>query len=82
MIEIHTKTFFTLCTLMFIFFTFPTKQLQHLLENNQLLYSLYCSLLTSHVLIVLQVHLQDHSLSKLLQTYNYLSQEQNCAEQH
>jgi len=24
-----------------------TKQLQHLLENNQLLYSLYCSLLTS-----------------------------------
>ena len=38
--------FFTLCTILFIFFTSATKQLQHLLENNQLLYSLYCPLLT------------------------------------
>ena len=59
--------FLILCTLMFVFFTFVRKQLQHLLENNQLLYSLHCLLLTSHVLIAIQVHLQDQSLSKLLQ---------------
>jgi len=53
-----------------------------MLENNQLLYSLYCSLLIPHVVTVLQIHLQYHSLSKRLQTYNHLSQEQNCAEQH
>jgi len=31
---------------MFIFLTSAREQLQHLLENTQLLYSLYCSLLT------------------------------------
>ena len=34
--------FFILYTLLFIFLTSARKQLQHLLENNQLLYSLYC----------------------------------------
>jgi hypothetical protein len=43
---------------------------------------LHCSMLTSHVLFVHQVHLQDQPLSKRLQTYNHLSREQNCAEQH
>jgi len=37
-----------LCTLLFIFLTFTGEQLQHLLANNQLLYSLHCSLLTPH----------------------------------
>jgi len=64
------------------FFTSARKQLQHPLESNQLLYSLHCSLLTLHVLVVHQAHLQDQSLSKRLQAYNHISREQNCAEQH
>jgi hypothetical protein len=76
LIEVHTNLFFLiLCTLLFIFLTSAEKQLRHLLENNQLLYSLHCSLLTPHVLIVHQVHHQDQSLSKRLQTYNHLSRE-------
>ena len=39
------------------------EQLLHLLENNQLLYTLHCSLLTPHVLIFHYVHVQDQSLS-------------------
>jgi len=35
----------------FFFFTFAKGKLQYLLENNQLLYSLHCSLLTPYVLI-------------------------------
>ena len=69
-------------SLLFIFLISARKQLWHLLENNKVLYSLHCSLLTPHVLIVHRVHLQDQSLSKRLQTYNHLSHEQNCAEQH
>jgi len=38
--------FFILCTLLFIFLTFARQQLQHLLENNKLLYSLHYSLFT------------------------------------
>jgi len=52
LIEIHTNKFFfyfTLCTLLFIFLTSATKQIQHLLENNQLLYSLYRSLSFSYI---------------------------------
>ena len=38
--------FFILYNVLFIFFTFARELLQHLLENNQLLYPLRCSLLT------------------------------------
>jgi len=55
--------------------THARKQLQHLLDNNQLLYSLQFSLLTPHVLIVHQVHLQDQLFSERPQTYNHLSRE-------
>ena len=74
--------FLILCTILFIFLTSARKELQHLLEDNQLHHFLYCSLLTSHVLIVHQAHLQDQSLPKRLQTYNHFSREQKCAEQH
>jgi hypothetical protein len=69
-------------TLLFKRFTSARKQLQLAVENNQLLYSLHYSLLTPYVLITHQVRLQEQSLSKRLQTYNHLSREQNCAEQH
>ena len=51
------------------FWHLPGNSFQHLLENNQLRYSLHCSLLTPHVWIVRQVHLQDQycqSIFKLI----------------
>jgi len=55
--DLNSNYFFIICILLFIFLTFARKQFQHLLENNQLLYSLHCSLLAPHVMIVHQVHL-------------------------
>lgn len=51
LIEIHTNLsfFHFTCSAVHIyiyFFTFAREQLQHLLENNQPLYTLHCSLLT------------------------------------
>jgi hypothetical protein len=59
LIEIHTNLSF----FRFMYSTFHMKQRHNLLENNWLLYSLRCSLLTPHVLIVNQIHFQDQSLS-------------------
>jgi hypothetical protein len=58
LMEIHIKLpCFILCILLVIFLTFASEKLQHLFENNKLLHSLHCLLLTPHVLIAHHVHI-------------------------
>ena len=77
--EIHKYFFFILRTLLFIFLTFARLRLQHLLENHRPLYSLHCSLLTPHILIVHQIHVQDQSLSYRPKTYkNFFRKKKMC----
>jgi hypothetical protein len=57
--EIHINIpCFAVCVLLFIFFISARKQLQRLLENNKLLYSVHYLLLTSHVQTIHHVYLQ------------------------
>ena len=67
-----------LCTLLFIFLTSARKQLRHLLENNQLLYSLHCSLSPTYWLSIRYIfkssHCQSVSLeNKIVQNYTGLN---------
>ena len=82
LIEIHTDMFFFISyTLIFIFLTFARKQLEHLLENSQLLYSIFL------ILFAVKPPRTDclsgtFSRPVTVKASNHLSREQNCAEQH